>query len=281
MRLPSLDICGARLNLARFTQCEIGSIWATSASLNSATFRDCGVDEFTLKNSTSQGLLLRQRTARKPSDAPLCGPWMFPSPSAHLSIRARFEPYWSELVFADDDNVISVLGGKYVHCWATGSGQLLWMTASALGIARMGEKWSINRKTGVVEHNAGRTVGSEKFNFLTGENYSGELTPLMEALLDSPATRYRLEPRLPLGITGQLVLKYKLLSGPLAGCTRYFVHGAHPSTACFDAEGRLVDYDEEAADTWLRYLGNGYPQPVEAAWLELDEFGRALGPKKG
>jgi uncharacterized protein YjbI with pentapeptide repeats len=53
-----------------------------------------------------------------------------------------------------------------------------------------------------------------------------------------------------------------------------------PSFACFDAEGRLVDYDEEAADTWLRYLGNGYPQPVEAAWCELDEFGRALGPKK-
>jgi hypothetical protein len=53
-----------------------------------------------------------------------------------------------------------------------------------------------------------------------------------------------------------------------------------PATACFDAEGRLVDYDEEAADTWLRYLGNGYPQPVEAAWCELDEFGRVLGPKK-
>ena len=64
--------------------------------------------------------------------------------------------------------------------------------------------------------------------------------------------------------------------------TRVFVHSAERghSTACFDAQRRLVDYDEEAADTWLRYLGNGYPQPVEAAWLELDEMGRSLGPKK-
>ena len=62
--------------------------------------------------------------------------------------------------------------------------------------------------------------------------------------------------------------------------TRYFVHGDRLSTACVDVEGRLVDYDDEAADTWLRYLGNGYPQPVEAAWLELDEMGRSLGPKK-
>ena len=64
--------------------------------------------------------------------------------------------------------------------------------------------------------------------------------------------------------------------------TRVFVHTnrQQQSTACFDMQGRLVDYDEEAADTWLRYLGNGYPQPVEAAWLELDEMGRSLGPKK-
>ncbi len=63
---------------------------------------------------------------------------------------------------------------------------------------------------------------------------------------------------------------------------RVFVHSRlqGQSTACFDEYENLVDYDEEAADTWLRYLGNGYPQPVEAAWLEIDEFGRALGPKK-
>ena len=73
---------------------------------------------------------------------------------------------------------------------------------------------------------------------------------------------------------------YQFQSGRLAGCMRYFFLLSGPSSVCFDAKGRLVDYDEEAADTWLRYMGNGYPQPVEAAWLELDEMGRSLGPKK-
>lgn len=49
--------------------------------------------------------------------------------------------------------------------------------------------------------------------------------------------------------------------------TRVFVHGRYaPSTALFDVNGSLIDCDNEAADTWLMYLGHGTPQPIEAAF---------------
>jgi hypothetical protein len=37
------------------------------------------------------------------------------------------------------------------------------------------------------------------------------------------------------------------------------------SYAHFDLEGNLVDYDDEAADTWLFCLASGRPEPVETA----------------
>jgi len=49
--------------------------------------------------------------------------------------------------------------------------------------------------------------------------------------------------------------------------TRVFVLGRYaPSTALFDVNGSLIDCDNEAADTWLMHLGQGTPQPLEAAF---------------
>ena len=45
---------------------------------------------------------------------------------------------------------------------------------------------------------------------------------------------------------------------------RLFVHGNYaPSTALFDAKGNLLDWDDEAIDTWLFSLASGTPEPIE------------------
>jgi WD40 repeat protein len=52
---------------------------------------------------------------------------------------------------------------------------------------------------------------------------------------------------------------------PYTTC-RLFVHGAHgPSTAEFDVHGNLLDFDDEAIDTWLFTLAHGKPEPLEMA----------------
>jgi len=46
--------------------------------------------------------------------------------------------------------------------------------------------------------------------------------------------------------------------------TRVFVHGTYaPSTALFDMQRNLLDCDNEAADTWLRCMASGSPEPIE------------------
>lgn len=60
-------------------------------------------------------------------------------------------------------------------------------------------------------------------------------------------------------------------SGPQAGHVRYLVDGDRPSTASFDASGALIDFDAEAADTWLYWLGHGTPQPVEAGIAAMED----------
>jgi WD40 repeat protein len=52
---------------------------------------------------------------------------------------------------------------------------------------------------------------------------------------------------------------------PYTTC-RLFVHGAHgPSSAEFDAQGNLLDFDDEAIDTWLFTMAHGTPEPMEMA----------------
>ena len=279
VRLPALDARCANLKFARFSNCEIPSIWATAADLMGATFRDCSINEIRKVRASTDGMLLRQKADRPQGSHALLGPWVLPSQLVNRSL-GLFTGDWTELAFADDDVAITVSLGRLVYCWSNSRGELRWAAKTSLGLAKPGEKWTIDLTKSYVLHRAGRTVGSEKFNLETGESDTRQVSPLIEAMLDSPATKHRLGISAPDGFAGKIVQQYQFQSGALAGCTRYFVHGRRPSTACFDPEGSLVDYDEEAADTWLRYLGNGYPQPVEAAWLELDEFGRAVGPKR-
>ena len=289
MQLPPLDLHRSDLTLARFIDCQTASIWATFAQLDSATFRDCEIGEFTNARASTHGLLLRKGVKTPDDGRALTGPWSLPAGEAHLSLApnrtewpAHFYGSGSELterVYADDEIVVIFKRGVWVYCWTPTSGTLRWQSFSQVRDQRLDGAWWVDRDNSCVSHavNSGEMV--EQFGIKDGARSMSFRSPAVRLLNASTIVHRQLEQGLS-DAQKCVFRSYQIQSGSLAGCTRYFVHGTRPSTACFDPEGRLVDYDEEAADTWLRYLGNGYPQPVEAAWLELDEFGRALGPKK-
>jgi hypothetical protein len=281
VRFPPLDLRGATFTIARFFECQMSSIWAAFANLAGATFRDCVIDEFLRTSAEVDGLLLRKMVARPDEGKPLVGPWTRPASSVHFS-RA-IQPFAvTEMVHADDYNVVIVSDGYRVFCWSTITGKLRWGNYSRMRSpkAELEGVWSVDLQRRRVSHLLSPQGEMELFQLDDGK-HSVSINTRVGKAQGIEGFRLRRSELDRIGVAKQSIPSYQIQSGPLAGCTRYFVHGQRPSTACFDAEGRLVDYDEEAADTWLRYLGNGYPQPVEAAWLELDEFGRALGPKKG
>jgi hypothetical protein len=279
MRLPKLDLCGAGLRLSRFFNCKIASIWARAAELESATFRDCVIDEFWMPRASTDDLLLRQSADRPKDGRMLAGPWKLPCASAHLSLT-EFLFNSTEFVYADDETVIVVSGEVRVYCWNPISGKLRWKNYSRIRSPAVEGVWSVDSHRQCVSHVLSPKGELERFQLSDGK-HSVSINVRFGRLEFAEGFKPRHSVNAEREEEDDAIQSYQIQTGLLAGCTRYFVHGARPSTACFDAEGRLVDYDEEAADTWLRYLGNGYPQPVEAAWLELDEFGRALGPKKG
>ena len=206
------------------------------------------------------------------------GPWTRPSASAHASLKSTRSSK-TLLAYADDEIAVVLLDKRLVTCWDTATGRLLWVSYSRVGSSYSDDSWRIDQSCGCISHVASRLGLEEIFQIGDGScdgpmgiasmSPTGARRILVEAFDITPN-------RVAIGT----IQSYQIQTGSLASCTRYFVHGGRASTACFDPEGRLVDYDEEAANTWLRYLGNGYPQPVEAAWLELDEMGRSLGPKK-
>ncbi len=278
MRLPTLDLCGAGLRLARFFNCQIRSIWGRATELESATFRDCVIDEFWLPRASTDDLLLRQSADRPKEDSgALVGPWDLPSASTHLSLTEHLFNS-TELVYADDETVVVVSGGTRVHCWNPISGQLRWRNYSQIRSPEFEGVWAVDSRRGCVSHLLSPQGELERFQLADGK-HSVSINVSSGRLQSEQGFKPRQSLNAEREENDSAIQSYQIQTGSLMGCTRYFVHCDRPSTACFDAEGRLVDYDEEAADTWLRYLGNGYPQPVEAAWLELDAFGLALGPK--
>ena len=88
---------------------------------------------------------------------------------------------------------------------------------------------------------------------------------------DGPITSVAFHPQGDCILTGSSDGSSRLWSGidspdqPYTTC-RLFVHGAHgPSTAEFDVNGNLLDFDDEAIDTWLFTLAHGKPEPLEMA----------------
>jgi hypothetical protein len=281
MEFPPLDVRRADLTLARFVRCRMPAVKAAYASLESALFKDCRLTNFDSLNASTAGLLLRQTPPAKLLDCsvekPMIGPWTRPTRETHLSV-VRSRSFGAQLVHADNEIAIVVCFGRFAYCWNMTTGTVSWHAKSRNAFSLYDGVWIVDRESGFLIHIENPKGELEKFALCDG-SYEISVNGRLGAKYNPRPLHLRKESR---GDTLG-VFQYCIQSGALSGCTRYFVHGesAPASTACFDAEGRLVDYDEEAADTWLRYLGNGYPQPVEAAWLELDEFGRVLGPKKG
>jgi hypothetical protein len=273
MRFPPLDLRNANLTDARIVECSFPSILANGARMDFTIFRDCTIGELNRAEVSGEGLTFRQRAERGSGKEPLEGPWSRPHTSAHPSLASQ-NSIRMELLHADDKLFVVLIGRMWVNCWDTQSGRLLWINNCQIRSPDFAGRWWIDTKRQCVVHLVTPSGTTEEFALEDGKRRS-----VLRSIKLSDTDKQAFVER-SYGVDGQRIQKHLIQSGPLSGCTRYFVHSAVHSTACFDAEGRLVDYDEEAADTWLRYLGNGYSQPVEAAWLELDEFGRVLGPKK-
>ena len=300
MRLPSLDVRQANLTLTRFFKCKFVSIWASSARLDSATFCDCTIGEFRAESAAAERLLIRQREpklsvqllakdgARRAREFALEGPWTRPSATTHASLDlAPGDMNRLHLIHANDEISIIVVRNMTMYCYETSTGHLRWKSYregihphfDPRSFLYFEGTWHINLSRNSISCFVPMSGRVEEFQLSNGKR---------KVVLRSTVKRSVIVPaRKPLQREGlhdksadAAIQSYRIKSGALVGCTRFFVHGARRSTACFDPQGRLVDYDDEAANTWLRYLGNGYPQPVEAAWLELDEMGRSLGPKK-
>jgi hypothetical protein len=278
IRLPPLDLRRAQLTSARFVRCESSSIWAQFSDAQSATFRDCSIGMINIAHAKSNKLLFRHAQRRPNLLYRFDGPWTKPEPESHLSLR-RIESESCRAIYVDEHIAVFLIRMLFVYCWSTVTGAVLWVNRSRMRAPDFDGVWHLDEKRERLVHVLNPRGELECFDVSDG-SYSLSIS---SALGKTYAPR--MIPKFEIGRSNrqggaQAVPSFMFSEGRFSGCTRYFVHGDQPSTACFDAEGRLVDYDEEAADTWLRYLGNGYPQPVEAAWLELDEFGRVLGPKK-
>ncbi len=276
MRFPPLNLRGADLTLARFANCALPSLIASFSRLRSATFSDCAIGYFERTKALESGLLVRQRKDRPKSKRTLDGPWQRPSRKTHESLEF-VELGTSERLYADDKTMLLLVEATLLLCWNAETGTKRWSRRAVSPSSALRGVWIPDADDMSITHTYNED--SERYDLQNGKCRAVSVLPSRPSNALSPVQR-AIDDGLMRELMQEQIQSYKFKSGPLAGCTRYFVHGQRPSTACFDAEGRLVDYDEEAADTWLRYLGNGYPQPVEAAWLELDEFGRALGPKK-
>ncbi len=278
MRLSLLDVRHADLSRARFVDCSIPSIWATAAYLDRTTFVGCSITEFAKARAFTAGLLFRQRYERPEGLDTLGGPWTIPL-EKWRALPSSWRNESTAVVHADDETLLVVSDGVRLDCWNTIDGTLRWQKYSHVRSPHFEGGWRVDSHREYVLHLLSPEGEIERFRLNDGE--SSTSWSVSEARLQAAqGFKHQQGNGVSMGKLAGNVQTYQFQFGHLAGCTRYFVHGIRPSTARFDAEGRLVDYDEEAADTWLRYMGNGYPQPVEAAWLELDEFGRALGPKK-
>ena len=223
-------------------------------------------------------MIFRHCVVTDPGDVALTGPWTLPTDSEHPSISVgRVFPARS--VYADDAVAVILMGSFSIHCWNVQTGKLRWAEILNRRSDASEERLWVDLERAVVLHFKAATCHVDEFTLDVGQRTSVALAALPTHVAADSRTILPSPQRIEMS-SGQHIQPHEIRSGRLAGCTRYFVYGQAVSTACFDPQGRLVDYDEEAADTWLRYLGNGYPQPVEAAWLELDEMGRSLGPKK-
>ena len=279
MAFPPLDIRGATLTGIAVRNCSSSSIWATAAQLDYAIFCDCTFADFTYARASDVGMIFRHGVERDPRDVALNGPWTLPTDSEHPSISAgRVFP--AKTVYADDTAAVFLMANLVLYCWDVQQGTLRWIEILQLPSGVSDERLWVDLERRKIMHFQEATGLVDEFTLdMVGKRSTVAMPTLpMSVAMDPqtilPSSQY-IEP-----YSGQHIQSCQIQTGRLAGCKRYFAFGETPSTACFDPEGRLVDYDEEAANTWLRYLGNGYPQPVEAAWLELDEMGRSLGPKK-
>jgi hypothetical protein len=278
LQLPPIDARRADLSLAKFYNCQISSLWVLEASLQGTLFRDCQITEVVKERARTNGVLFRSRAIRASQADNLQGPWQLPEQSDYPTMQRRTGET-TRLVYADDEITLILVRETVLHCWNSSEGRVVWQNSSRVRDHYFDGLWWFDKARDCVVHLISRSGEAEEFRLADGHSRvmyhdvaMRQISPSFEALAQS-------EDQLK-SADAAFTQSYVFKKGHLAGCTRYFVHGSTPSTACFDAEGRLVNYDEEAADTWLRYLGNGYPQPVEAAWCELDEFGRVLGPKK-
>ena len=223
-------------------------------------------------------MIFRCRVERVQSSFALDGPWTTPTASGHPSFSLeRIPPF--KLVYADDESAIFLMGGSWIYCWEVQTGKLRWSNRLRSRLDFSEERLWIDLDASSLVHFVAMTGRVEKFALDNGVKLSSGWESVTAGAAMS-AGCFLPSRRTVDKVPDKRIQSHQIRSGVLAGCTRYFVFGETFSNACFDPKGRLVDYDEKAADTWLCYLGNGYPQPVEAAWLELDEMGRSLGPKK-
>jgi hypothetical protein len=250
--LPSIDFRNANLLCLRAWRCNFGRMQCDGGNWAQTVFRDCKMSLMDWGSADKGGMMIRYGE-KKPIAKALKGPWSL----AHTDVVG-------DMGFSNDKNyIIATNGMLYTSEMALGN-YYIWEIETGRGFESTKytkHLFNINKTTTV---KIGLHDKSHSLIYHFDDNRKCRNFMTNKYILIS--TKFTVTEKNKFQFQLQRGKFLDLSIGSYNCVEAEEKHNLQQhSFALFDTDGNLLDYDDEAADTWLFCLASGRPEPVETA----------------
>ncbi len=243
-KLPALNLCGAILYRTHAQHIKFGKVICDdNTDWSWAVLRNCDTKKILWNDAQLEGLRLRTTNTRETAhylNASLAGAWTVP-----IAVESYASPMWPSQTEYRPASTLDKLGWDVLLDFA--------VTTDCVYLLRLANEEVVTYQPKEVNNKTGAT-------FVT-ENGDACLTAVADGSIflwnqRSRQVERQMTPENKTDKNGNLIRRYSVPNPPPP---------FEPSWAEFDEQGRLLAYNDAAAEHWLFRIRDGVAEPIEAA----------------